>query len=220
MGQVDARPAGELLVEARQVRRELAGSDAGQLDGPGRANELAGPAGLALVGLPAEGRADFPLGPAPEEVDRPAAHHLIAHPRAQPAEHALALGRALKRRRLHAQPGGKLGQLARIGGLGQEQLQHGAARLLHLLGLGANDQLAVDRVAAGGDELPAARRFQLDQAHPARPVRRQAAIVAERRNRDAHLPGGVEDRRAAGDLRGPPVDVQQNLSRPARLKGF
>ena len=71
-------------------------------------------------------------------------------------------------------------------------------------------RLALDRVAARGDQLAAARRLDLDQADAAGAVRRQPAIVAQRGDRDAHLPRGVEDRRAPGDLRRAAVDVHQN----------
>ena len=115
-----------------------------------------------------------------------------------------------KRRGLDAQPGGKLGQLARVGGLGQEQLEDRSPRLLDALGLGVHDEAVFDRVAARGHQLSAARRFDLHQADPARPVGRQPAVVAERRDRDAHLACGIEDRRAARDFRGAAVDGDLN----------
>ena len=97
MGQVDAGPGGEALVEAGDVRRHPPGGDRGQIDGAGGADERAGPAGLALLALLVVGRAHLARFAAAEEVDRPAAHHLVADPRAQAAEDALPFGRLAER---------------------------------------------------------------------------------------------------------------------------
>ena len=93
MGQVDARPGGEVLVEIRDVGLHPARGDRGQVDGPRRTDERAGPARLALVGPLVEGRAHFPRRAAAVQVDGAAAHHLAAHPGAQTAQDALAVGR-------------------------------------------------------------------------------------------------------------------------------
>ena len=74
-------------------------------------------------------------------------------------------------------------------------------------------EAALDRVAARGHQLAAARRVDLDQADAARAVGQQAAVVAERGDRDAHLPRRAIDRRAPGHLRRAAVYAQQDSIR-------
>ncbi len=162
-----------------------------QVDRPRGTDDRARPARLALRALLLVGWAHFASLPAAEEIDCSAAHHLVADAHTKPAEDALLAQCGLKRGRLNAQAGGKLGQLARIGRLGQEQFEHRPARLFDSLRLGANHQRFVDRVAARGHQLAPAGRFNLDQAHPAGAVRRQPAIVAERRDRHAQAARGT-----------------------------
>ena len=213
VGQIDARPCGEPFVEAGRVWFQPPGGDGAQVDRARGADETASAARLALIGRPTEGGGDFPCRAAADKIDGAAAHHFSAYPGAQPAENALSLGDGLEGSCCHAEPGGQFGQFDRVGRLGQQQLQNRLAGFFDLRGFRMDDDVVFDRLAARGDQLPAARRFDFDQAHAARPVRRQPAIVAQGWNRHAHLPGGVEDRRAGRDAGRATVHVDQQQIR-------
>ena len=206
-------PGSQILVERREVRLDPPRGDRVQVDGPGGADERAGPARLALLGLLVEGRAHFARGAAAEEVDRPAAHHLVAHPRAQPAENALLPGVAWNGVDSTPSPAANSASSRESGAWASSNSstvrRDSFTRSVSVWTTSA----VVDRVAARGHQLAAARRLDLDQADAARAVGRQPAIVAQRGDRHAHLPRGVEDRRAARDLRRAAVDVDQNLIR-------
>ncbi len=109
MGQIDAGPGGKVLIEARKMRFGSPRCDRIQIDGPRRAHENACPAGLALIGRFVKGRANLARCPAPEQIDRSPAHHLVAYPRAKSAENAIALGGRLKWSGFDAQIGRKFG---------------------------------------------------------------------------------------------------------------
>ncbi len=162
MGQVDRRPALQVLGIAGLVQLGPPGTDRRQVDGAGRTDEDARPAGLALIAALLEGGADAALAAAAEHADRAAGHQVVARPHAQPAEDALAFGGLLQRSAAHAEFRGQLGQVLRLRGLGQEQLEHRAARLLHRFGVGADDQVLFDRIAARGNlpRSPGAYRFR------------------------------------------------------------
>jgi len=62
----------------------------------------------------------------------------------------------------------------------------------------------LDHRGAGRGGQPAAGDF--DQADPAGGIGNEAPVIAERRDRNPHRPGGVKDRRARGDVGRPAVD--------------
>ena len=97
MGQVDRRPALQVLGIAGLMQLGPPGTDRRQVDRAGRADEDAGPAGLALIARLLEGRADAALAAAAEHADRAAGHQVVAGPHAQPAEDALAFGGLFQR---------------------------------------------------------------------------------------------------------------------------
>ena len=114
----------------------------------------------------------------------------------RPAEPVAHLGHSdVVRQGLHlAAPAGTPGAVGRV--VGQVELHDTAPELLHLLGAGRHDH-AVDarRRARGGCALDA---VDLDEAHPARPERRERVGRAQRRDVDAGEPGRPQHRRAGG----------------------
>ena len=210
MGQVDRRPALEVLGVAGLMQLGPPGADRRQVDCPGRTDEDARPAGLALITRLLEGGADAAFAAPAEHADRAPGHQVVARPHAQPAENALAFRGLLQRRPAHAEFRGQLGQILRLRGLGQEQLEHGPARLLHRFRVGPDDEVLFDRITARGNLPRSPGGLDFDKADTARAVGRQAAIVAERGDRDAHLTRRVENRRRRRRGRCAAVDREPN----------
>ena len=210
MGQVDRGPALQVLGIAGLMQLGPPGADRRQVDRAGRADEDAGPAGLALIARLLESGAHAALAAAAEHADRAAGHEVVAGPHAQPAEDALAFGGLFQRSAAHAEFRGQLGQLLRLRGLGQQHLQHRPPRLPHGFRVGPHDQALFHRIAARGDLPRSSGAIDFHEADAARAVGRQAAIVAERGDRNAHLPRRVENRRVGRGGRRTPVDRNPN----------
>ncbi len=97
--------------------------------------------------------------------------------------------------------------------LGQQEFEDVLAGLPDAFGRGPDDHALPDLVRAGEIELRQA--FDLDEAHPAIALDLQTGVIAEMRDGDARLFGGLEDVRPLidGDL--DPVDGQADALRAA-----
>ena len=213
MGQIDARSCAQPPVEIRYVRLHPAGRDRGQVDRPRGTDEGARAARLALVGRLAERRRHGPPTAAAVKADRPPPHQAAADGDAQPAEDALPLRGGLEGGGADPEPGGDSGQFRGVGSLREQQFQDRAPRLAYAVGVGAHDEVVLHRMAARGHLFRAPRRIDLHHADPASPVGGEAAIVAERGDRNGHPAGGFEDRRTARDFRTAAVQEDPNLVR-------
>ena len=213
MGQIDARPGAQMPVEIRYVGFHPAGRDRGQVDRPRGTDERARTARLALVGRLAERRRHGPPPAAAVKADRPPLHQVAADGDAQPAEDALSFRGRLEGGGADSEPGGDSGQFRGVGSLREQQFEDRSPGLAYAVGVRAHDEVVLHRMAARGHLLRTARRIDLHHADPASPVGGEAAIVAERGDRNGHPAGGFEDRRTARDFRAAAVQEDPNLVR-------
>ena len=81
----------------------------------------------------------------------------------------------------------------------QQQLDHGLARLLDLVGVGGDDHAFGDPRGACGLQL--GHLLDSHQAHAARALQRKIRVVAERRHLDAGVLAGLNEQspRGSGD---------------------
>jgi hypothetical protein len=88
--------------------------------------------------------------------------------------------------------------------VGEQEFQHVLAGRGHLRGLGPHHHALGDGKRAGRHQLGHLLHFH--QAHAAGGLQREALVVAERRDLDAHPPGGVDHQRPRRGLDLPAVD--------------
>ena len=78
--------------------------------------------------------------------------------------------------------------------IGEQKFERALARLVHLRRIGVDHHAFGHRQRAA--HLQLGRFFDFHQAHAAGGLQRQAVVIAERRNLDAHLFGRIDDQRA------------------------
>ncbi len=100
----------------------------------------------------------------------------------------------------------------------EQQLQHGLARLLDLVALGADHHALGDRRGAG--RLQLGHLLDFHQAHAAGALQRQAGVVAEGRHLDACALAGLNEERSRGNGEFLAVNSKSYVSHKISIQGY